>query len=185
MPTNANAPTADGTLEEVDGQYILHFERRFAHPVERVWAAITEPAELVKWVGANEIELDLAPGGRLVSRTTAPELVDAIQAEVGEDAPLETEDTVLRVEPPRLFEHTFGGVPTSIARWELEPDGTGCILRLAHTEPAGFPAEDAPRDLAGWHTLLDMLGQALDGQPVDWAKSDWDAHRDRYRARMG
>lgn len=36
----------NGTLENIDGRLALRFERRLAHPIERVWQAIIVPAEL-------------------------------------------------------------------------------------------------------------------------------------------
>jgi uncharacterized protein YndB with AHSA1/START domain len=161
---------------------VIRFERRLAHPVERVWDALTRPDQLRQWVGQAEIELDLVEGGRIHTRTTGPpDLVEAIVAEAGEQA-LETDDTVLRVEPPQVYEHTFGGVPDSVVRWELFPEGDGCRLVLTHTEPPGFPSADAPRDLAGWHTLLEMLERLLDGRPGVWSLGRWEEHRDRYAA---
>lgn len=173
---------ADGTLGQADGRYLLRFERRFAHPVERVWDALTRPERLIEWFGPTEVELELVKGGRFHTRGGSPELVEAIIAEHG-DVPIESRDTVLRVEPPYVFEHTFGGDPSSIVRWELHPDADGCVLRLTHTEPPGFPAADAPRDLAGWHVLLELLGHALDGHPIAWPRDRWEQHRDRYVAR--
>jgi uncharacterized protein YndB with AHSA1/START domain len=177
-------PAADGTLEEIDDRYVLRFERRFAHPVERVWDALTTPDGLTKWFGASEIELELAEGGRFEVRTTEPpELVEAVIREAGEDA-LVQHNTVLRVERPLLFEHTFGDTD-SIVRWELQRDGEGCRLLLTHTEPAGFPATDAPRDLSGWHYLLDRLARALEGRhPGEWRAQEWEQHRDRYTERL-
>jgi uncharacterized protein YndB with AHSA1/START domain len=141
------------------------------------------PERLQQWMGANEVEIDLVAGGRLVTRTTGPqELVDAIIAEAGKAA-LETHDTVLRVEPPSLLEHTFGGTQDSVVRWELEPSPEGCILRLAHTEPVNFDRKDSPRDMAGWHELLDLLAEHLDsGRDAgrSWSRERWERHRDRY-----
>jgi len=175
---------ADGTIEEIDGRYVLRFERRFAHAVERVWDALTRPERLAEWFGSDEIELDLVEGGRFDVRTTGPpELVDAIRREAGEEA-LMQHNTILRVERPLLFEHTFGD-PDSIARWELQRDGHGCRLVLTHTEPAGFPIADAPRDLGGWHTLLDLMEKALADHPVAWTSQHWEGHRDRYAATLG
>ncbi|MGH8984227.1 MAG: SRPBCC family protein [Acidimicrobiia bacterium] len=174
----------DGTLEEIDGRYVLRFERRLGHPVERVWDALTRPERLAEWFGSDEIELDLVEGGRFDVRTTGPpELVEAIIREAGEEA-LMQHNTILRLERPLLFEHTFGD-PDSIARWELQRDGDGCRLILTHTEPAGFDAADAPRDLGGWHTLLDLMEQALAGEPVEWTSQRWEQHRDRYAATLG
>jgi uncharacterized protein YndB with AHSA1/START domain len=187
MTTNSSshAIPADGTIEEVDGQYVLRFERRFEHTVEHVWDAITQPEQITKWWGEGEVELDLVEGGKFVIRTTGPpELVEAIIAEAGEDA-LVSHDTVVRVEPPRLLEHTFGSDPRSVARWELQQDGNGCRLTLTHTEPRGFDVVHAPRDLGGWHTLLDNLDMLLDGAPISWQKEHWEGHRDRYAAKVG
>ena len=38
-----------GTLETVDGRQALRFERRLPHRPERVWRAVTEPAEMARW----------------------------------------------------------------------------------------------------------------------------------------
>jgi len=43
-------PIADGTVETgPDGSTQVHFVRRLPHPVERVWQALTDPAELRRW----------------------------------------------------------------------------------------------------------------------------------------
>jgi uncharacterized protein YndB with AHSA1/START domain len=184
MAANSTPETmsVDGHAEEVDGRYVLRFHRRFTHPIEKVWDAITNPERIKEWMGEVEIQLDLVEGGQLTTRTTGPpELVEAIIAEAGEGT-LVAHDTVLRVEPPVLFEHTFGGDPGSIARWELRRDGDGTRLVLTHTEPPGFDIANRPRDLAGWHMLLDLLGSSLDGKPVPWLKERWEEHRDRYAA---
>ena len=42
----------DGTVERTDdGRYVISFERRLAHPVERVWRARTTLGELIAWWG--------------------------------------------------------------------------------------------------------------------------------------
>jgi uncharacterized protein YndB with AHSA1/START domain len=186
MPTNSTPETmADGTVEKIDGRYVLRFERHFQHPVERVWDALTRPERIPEWWGEGEVALELVEGGKYDVRTTGPpELVEAVIAEAGEDG-LTQHNTVLRVDPPVLFEHTFGA-PDSIARWELQRDADGCRLTLTHTEPPSFDmADDGPRDLGGWHTVLHRLGAVLDGKPVPWQKEDWEEHRDRYAAKVG
>ena len=180
----APMPTADGTLEEIDGRYVLRFERRYTHPVERVWDALSTPARLTEWFGASDIELELAEGGRFEVRTTEPpELVEAVIREAGEEA-LVQHNTVLRVERPLVFEHTFGD-RDSIVRWELQREGDGCRLLLTHTEPSEFPKTYAPRDLSGWHYLLDRLARTLDGRSAgEWQAAVWEGHRDRYTERV-
>lgn len=44
-------PEATGRLEHRDGTAYLVLERRFSAPVEDVWAAVTEPERLVRWIG--------------------------------------------------------------------------------------------------------------------------------------
>ncbi len=94
-------PITDGTIEQIDGRYVLRFERRLPHPRQKVWEAITRPERLREWLlNQGDIELDLVEGGKFVVRTTGPrELVDAIIAEAGEEA-LVQHHTVLHVEPP-------------------------------------------------------------------------------------
>jgi uncharacterized protein YndB with AHSA1/START domain len=180
MPSNQSD---HGTVENVEGRWVLRFERRLPHPRERVWDALTRPERMTEWFGEGDIDLDLVQGGKFEVRTTGPpELVDAIIREAGEQG-LVQYNTVLRVEPPAVFEHTFGD-SDSIVRWELAPDGDSTLLRLAHTEPPTFAVDEhGPRDLAGWHSLLEQLGEALDGRPVVWANERWEALRDDYAAR--
>jgi uncharacterized protein YndB with AHSA1/START domain len=185
MATKQNTTKADGTLDMVDGRPVLRFERHLAHPIERVWDAITTPAGLAEWWGDVEVELDLVEGGTYRTRTVGPpELVDAIIREGGGEEHLISENRVTKVEPPRLFEHTFGA-DDSIARWELAPDGDGCRLVLTHTEPATIdPKVDGPRDLAGWHSLLEQLELALAGTPHGWRNERWETLRDHYLAKL-
>ena len=187
MPSNQSPDARDrieqGTVEKIHGQWVLRFERRLPHPREKVWDALTRPEQIREWFGEGDVDLELVEGGRFEVRTTGPpELVEAVIREAGEAA-LVQHNAVLRVEPPSVFEHTFGD-PDSIVRWELTPDGDGTLLRLAHTEPPTFTTtKDGPRDLAGWHALLDQLAQVLAGQPADWRVERWEALRDQYAAR--
>jgi uncharacterized protein YndB with AHSA1/START domain len=182
---NPQPAALDGVREVIDGRHVLRFERRYRHPIERVWEALTTPDQMSLWLQAQEVELELVEGGRLVTRTTGPpELVEAIIREAGEAA-LQSNDTVLRVQEPQVFEHTFGGNPTSIVRWELQSDGSGCLLRLTHTEPADFQDENAPRDLAGWHGLLEQLEQLLAGAAVTFSMERWEGFKDGYAAKLG
>jgi uncharacterized protein YndB with AHSA1/START domain len=51
-----------GTYETIDGRPAVRFERRYPHPVERVWRAVTEPAELEHWFPTS-VEVELRPDG--------------------------------------------------------------------------------------------------------------------------
>jgi uncharacterized protein YndB with AHSA1/START domain len=174
----------EGTIQPLEGRSLIRFERRYPHSVERVWAALTEPDQLRQWFGEGDIELELAEGGRFDVVTTGPaELVGAMIEFGGGEEALERHDTVLQVDPPRLLEHTFYG-GESVVRWELQPDGDGCLLRLTHT--MGAPVgPDSPKALAGWHTLLDLLGPVLDGAPEPWTRAGWNRNHEIYLERAG
>jgi uncharacterized protein YndB with AHSA1/START domain len=185
MPSNQSQSTTDyGTIENLQGRSVLRFERRLPHPPERVWDALTRPDRIAQWFGDGDIDLELVEGGKFEIRTTGPpELVDAIIAEVGEQG-LVQRNTVLRVEPPKVFEHTFGD-PASGVRWELVPDGGGSLLRLVHTVPPEFKmSEEGPRTLAGWHAVLERFAQVLDDKPGDWRRERWEGLREEYEARV-
>jgi uncharacterized protein YndB with AHSA1/START domain len=74
----------NGTLETVDGRPALRFERRLAHPVERVWRAIVDPAELERWFVApvdwtpalgEEFGSPAAPGRERITELDPPRLI--------------------------------------------------------------------------------------------------------------
>src|SRR5690606_22633353 len=44
------------------GRWAVRLERHLAHPVDAVWRAVTEPAQLAQWFPTT-VELDLVVGG--------------------------------------------------------------------------------------------------------------------------
>ncbi len=159
----------DGTLEAVGTGAVLVFERNFAHPVERVWEAITRPEQLAEWFlpFEAEIELDLVEGGSYEMRMADPDST-------------EFSFTVLRVEPPRLFVHT--AMDDGEMRWELEPDGDGCRLVLTQTM-SSYERAVENHYASGMHHSLERLELALDGNPIDWSWPRWEELRDQYVAK--
>ena len=77
--------------------------------------------------------------------------------------------TIVRVEPPMLFEHTHVD-PGSLMRWELEPTDAGCTLRLSHFVTDTDAAIERCY-VVGLHTSLSRLEPVLAGQPAPW---DWE-----------
>lgn len=144
---------ANGTLETRDDQHVLRFERRLAHPVERVWAALTEPAQVEQWLAAAEI--DLVEGGRVQLRWLN---VD----DEGHDTV--ATGTITTLEPPHVIE--FDTDVHGLLRWEVRADGAGSVLTFTATVPA--PNDYLMMSLAGWHIHLEHLDDALDGRVADW-----------------
>ena len=74
----------------------LRFERDLNHPIDRVWAAITEPHEIEAWLARAEI--DLREGGRVrLEWLNTDENGQRYEHAVATG-------TVARLEPPRLIE---------------------------------------------------------------------------------
>lgn len=171
-PQPATDP-ADGVVEQRDGRTVLRFQRRLRHPIERVWAALTEPARLREWLA--EAELDPTVGGAVRLRWLNSD-------DEGNQAVMDGSVTAL--DPPRLLE--ISGEPHGVLRFELAEDGAGTRLVFTVTPPT---ADGIDLALPGWHIHLEHLDAALDGRPVDWAhwardhRPRWEALHDAYAAR--
>ncbi len=128
-----------------------------AAPAERVFEALTAPAELLLWWGDRGVcpsthwEIDLRVGGKWLSRWrfTAGGAEFALGGEVVE------------LDPPRLLAYTwwderYPGLPPTRVRYEIEPRRGGVLLRMTHS---GF--DDARADYhdydGGWSKVVGAL----------------------------
>jgi uncharacterized protein YndB with AHSA1/START domain len=173
-----NRQTVDtGPIAEVDcrrdgDRWTLIFVRTFRHPPERVWAALTEPAQLREWA-PFDADRDL---GSLGDAT-----LTMVDREIREDLPA----SVTRVERPVLLEYSWG---SDRLRWELTPTDAGTRVMLRHTV-AEAPA--APMAAAGWHLCLAVAERLLDGNPVgpirgrDARDHGWDELHAAYAEKLG
>jgi uncharacterized protein YndB with AHSA1/START domain len=155
----SNVPaSSDGALERTADGGVIRFERHLPYPIRDVWDAITEPARLADWwlPFDADITVDLREGGEMVFAGRGEESVTMTC-------------TILRIEPPMLLEHTHADA--SYLRWELEPVGTGCVLRLSHVVTDTARAIDNCY-VVGLHASLARLEPCLAGRPVAW---DWAA----------
>jgi len=164
----------DGTIERREEHHVIRFERRLAHPVERVWRAITEPDEIAAWLALAELELEQGGHVVLTWQNTDAEGNTAV-----------ARGTVSALDPPRLLE-----LDTDIhgrLRWELEPLGDRTALTF--TAEVELPADFETEVIAGWHIHLDHLEEVLDGGTIDWPnwdrdhRPDWELIHERYAAR--
>jgi uncharacterized protein YndB with AHSA1/START domain len=150
----------DGTLETIDGRPALRFERTLAYSVERVWRAISEPAELERWFPAAA---DWTPA--------AGETFEAYGG-TGE---------VTEVDAPHRLAWTFGGERYS---FELAAQGGGCRLIFIHVfDDRALAAQTA----AGWETYLSRLEPHLAGGHLseEQAHEPWEEIHERYAERLG
>jgi uncharacterized protein YndB with AHSA1/START domain len=128
----------------------VRFERRYAAPVEEVWAALTRPERLARWLAPGAIEahvdgtvhLDFGEGGLVTGR-------------------------VLACRPPTLleFEWRFPGETESVVRIELSRAGDETRLVLDHRALAEGHATGYS---AGWDAYLASLNDHLAGGEGSW-----------------
>jgi len=121
--------------------------RELRHSPEKVWQAITDPAQLREWAPFDADD-NLSTAGRRVKLTT-----------VGAPSPHVTETTVTRADAPRMLEYNWGGFDM---RWQLEPTAGGTRLTLWTNIDRRFISMGA----AGWHIALDVLDRLLSGEPM-------------------
>ncbi|WP_432253256.1 SRPBCC family protein [Streptomyces sp. HNM1019] len=153
------------TLAQSDGggRSALRLERRLAHPPEKVWRALTEPAQLAHWF-PSEVQVELEVGGRM--GFVFP----------GREGP-DMDGVVTELDPPHVFAFTWG---EDELRWELRPEGEGSVLTLTHTFGDRFGAASFA---SGWHACITGLAALLDGE--DAAHGDMAELHERYIEAFG
>lgn len=159
-----HAGSAHGSYETVDGRPLLRFERRLAHPIDAVWRAVSDPAELAHWFPSTIAVEELRVGGSMTFSFEEHDL-----------PPMQ--GSVTELDPPRLLGFSWGD---DELRFELAPsdDGAQTTLRFS----VALDARDkAARDATGWHVCLDALERQLGGVrdelPSTGVTPDW---RERY-----
>src|ERR1043166_261170 len=143
----APGPAAGARVRKDGEKWTLILVRELRHAPERVWQALTDPAQLRD--GAPfDADTSLGTAGARVKLTT-----------VGAPAPHVTETTVTRADAPRALEYTWGGFEM---RWELEALGSGTRLTLWTNIDRRYISMGA----AGWHICFDVLERLLAGRPI-------------------
>src|SRR5215471_4592592 len=125
----APGPANVARIEKDGEKWTLVLVRNLRHAPEKVWQALTDPAQLREW---------------------APFDADGSLDAVGAPTPHVTETTVTRAEAPHLLEYNWGGFDM---RWQLEAAGGGTRLTLWTNIDRRFISMGA----AGWHVCLDVL----------------------------
>jgi uncharacterized protein YndB with AHSA1/START domain len=153
--TELSAPLlSDASLGEVtvrDDAVQVVFRRLYARPVEKVWAAITQPERLADWFAAAEV--DLRVGGVIRLSWNGAHKADVV---------------ITEYDPPRTLAWCWRiGERDTLVRFDLTPEAGGCALTLTHS---GL-SRDGARDggvRAGWHAHLEALPDAIDGRATPW-----------------
>ena len=131
----------DPTLSKDGKRPAVRVERRYDHPIERVWQAVTSPEGLAQWF-PHGVVFELEPGGT---------------ARFGEEGEEPMEGRVLEVREPRRLVFTWD---TDQLTFDLSPDGDGTVFVLTHEfDDLGGAASFA----TGWEQCLVALRAGLEG----------------------
>jgi uncharacterized protein YndB with AHSA1/START domain len=150
MPNREQYTPGPANVAQVhkDGEkWTLILVRELRHSPEKVWQALTDPAQLRDWA-PFDADAGLDTAGTKVKLTT-----------VGAPALRVTETTVTRADAPNVLEYKWGNFDM---RWKLEPLGSGTRLTLLTNIARPYISMGA----AGWHICFDVLDQLLAGQPI-------------------
>jgi len=129
----------------------LLFEEHYAHPIEKVWKALTSSEALEQWLMRNDFRAEV--GRRCVFRF-CPEAG-------GPDTIVHV--TVLELDPPRFMRWLWrndGEAEETTVSLELEEARGGTLLRLRHTGDASPSIADKLG--RGWPGKLAELGTRLE-----------------------
>jgi len=131
-----------------DGEtWTLILVRELRHSPEKVWRALTDPAQLREWA-PFDADGNLSTVGSTVKLTT-----------VGAPTLHVTETRVTRADAPEVLEYNWGGFDM---RWTLEALGDGTRLTLWTNIDRRYISMGA----AGWHICLDVLDHLLGETPI-------------------
>ncbi len=155
-----------GTYIQHEGRPAVRFERTYAHPIERVWAAVSDPAEMAHWFPFS-VTIEARTGGAITFSGNP-------QAE-------EFAGVILAYEPPQRLAFTWG---QDALYFDLEPlDDGHCRLTLINL------LEDrttAARTAAGWSGCLGELDKQIEGRraagPHGGAAEPWQGYYETYIA---
>lgn len=149
--------------------WTLILVRELRHSPEKVWQALTDPAQLRQWAPYDS-DADLGQTGNKAHLTT-----------LGAPTPHVTETTVLRAEAPSVLEFNWGD---QHIRWELAPSESGTRLTLWHNINQRFISMGA----AGWHISFDVMDRLIAGLPLERGeamKAGWMRLNAEYAAQFG
>ena len=127
-------------------------------PPERVWQALTDPAEIKQYFFGSDVESDWRPGSSIVWRGEY------------EGKPYNDKGEVLEVKPNRLLKHThyspMSGQPDKpenyhTLTYELAEHGDTTHVSL--TQDNNGDEAEATRASANWATVLNGLKETAEG----------------------
>ncbi|MEX5637249.1 SRPBCC family protein [Parafrankia sp. FMc2] len=168
--TATPTPAPTGRLEQRGEGHVLLLTRTFRAPVEDVWAAVTEPDRLARWIGTFTGD---PAAGRVMFQMTAEEGAAPEEMEIRECTP-----------PHALKVTAHVGDDHWLLDIELtENDG---ITTLTFSQPGIDPAA-AENVGPGWEYYLDRLVAAESGgdpSTIDFERDYYPAMQEYYQKQI-
>ena len=142
-----------GQLRDDDEYRAVRFERRYPATPEAVWAALTDPDKLRRWL-AQAVRFDNKVGG-------------SVDLRFGDEPDQVAQGSILAYEQPRLLEYEWHwpGQTSSSVRFELTAESDGTLLIVDHR---GLPRDATVGYAAGWHAYLDQLAAHFGEDGATW-----------------
>jgi uncharacterized protein YndB with AHSA1/START domain len=138
-----------GAVRTEDDRIGLRYERSYDASPNEVWAALTEPESIRRWLLADAT-LEHRVGGVFRLDWSGEE---------------QAEGEVRVWEPPRVLEVDWLEPDVrSVLRIEVAPSGAGALLVLDHRDVTHAAALGMG---AGWHAHLELLRELLEGGAPD------------------
>jgi uncharacterized protein YndB with AHSA1/START domain len=125
---------------------------------QRVWEALTDPAQIKQYMWGAEAISDWQLGSSLIYRGT------------WEGKPYEDKGTILEIDPPRLLRTNYYSplsgkpdVPENYAEvtYAVSPDAAGTRLTVTQTNVEDDAAR--ARSEGNWGTVLDAIKKLIEG----------------------
>ena len=142
-----------GEVTEVPEGVRLQFRRSWPDPIEDVWAALTEPDRLARWIGTFEGERQIGATGTFTM--THEETL------VGEPM------RIAECDPPHRLVVEWATEEGWRVQLDLSEEQGRTVLLFTQLFAAGTDAGDY---VLGWHWYLDQFDAELGGgaPPADW-----------------
>jgi uncharacterized protein YndB with AHSA1/START domain len=156
MPTTFVTADQDAIVSEI----------HIAAPAERVFQALTDPQQLIRWWNSEEcttefFEMDTRPGGHWRFGTKKTKLnVNGVNQ-------FFCQGEVLEYDPPRLLAYTWianwhdDKSRRTVVRWDLTPTKEGTHVKVTHS---GLAQEAVARKdySGGWPGVMEMLKEFVE-----------------------
>ena len=138
-------------------------EIEISAPPETVFDALTTPADLASWWGAegmyrtHDWKIDLRPGGEWSCLATA-----------GDGSVMTVSGAYLEVDRPHALAYTWmpsweKELPATEVRYTLSPVSGGTLVHVEHTGFEGFP-ESQQGHVMGWKRVFEWLSAYCAGK---------------------